>query len=149
MPGSEVCNCTLCHRHGGPPTHYSTPLHKTSTPRVESNEAYLKETVASILNAGHVHYSTLPVGRLLQMAYVIKGSLRSAFIEENGGDGAIVNDLSEGDVTFYPQGLMHYQQNLECEPATFVAAFSSEDPGSVTITTRFFELPTEAIEVMR
>ena len=83
----------------------------------------------------------------MQMLYVIEGNMRSAFVEENGGEGAVVNDLYQGDVMFFPQGLIHYQQNLGCEPATFLAALNNEDPGAVTITTRFFELPTEAIQV--
>lgn len=82
------------------------------------------------------------------MLYVIKGEqVRVAFVEENGGEGAVVNDLAQGDVAFFPQGLIHYQQNLDCEPATFLAALNNDDPGAVTITTRFFELPTEAIQV--
>ncbi|CAM9607934.1 unnamed protein product [Laminaria digitata] len=81
------------------------------------------------------------------MLYTIAGNqLRVAFVEENGGEGAVVNDLYQGDVAFFPQGLIHYQQNLDCEPATFLAALNSEDPGVVTITTRFFELPSEAIQ---
>lgn len=83
----------------------------------------------------------------IQMQYVIEGELRVAFVEENGGEGAVVNDIRRGDVAFFPQGLIHYEQNLSCEPATFLAALNNEDPGAVTITTRFFELPTEAIEV--
>ncbi|CAM9871595.1 unnamed protein product, partial [Ectocarpus sp. 8 AP-2014] len=82
------------------------------------------------------------------MQYVINGEhLRVAFVEENGGEGAVVNDLSQGDVTFFPQGLIHYEQNLGCEPVTFLAALNNDDPGAVTITTRFFELPSEAIQV--
>ena len=42
-----------------------------------------------------------------------------------------------------------YQQNLGCEAAAFLAALNNEDPGAVTITTRFFELPNEAIQVKR
>ncbi|CAN0246633.1 unnamed protein product [Laminaria digitata] len=82
------------------------------------------------------------------MLYTIKGNqLRVAFVEENGGEGSVVNDLYEGDVAFFPQGLIHYQQNLDCEPATFLAALNSEDAGVVTITTNFFQLPSEAIQV--
>lgn len=84
----------------------------------------------------------------MQMLYLIKGNnLRVAFVEENGGEGAVVNDISTGDVTFFPESLIHYQQNLDCEPATYLSALNNEDPGTVTITTRFFELPTEAIQV--
>ena len=73
--------------------------------------------------------------------------MRSAFVEENGGEGAVVNGLYQGDVMFFPQSLIHYQQNLGCEPATYLAALNNKDPGAVTITTRFFELPAEAIQV--
>ena len=82
------------------------------------------------------------------MLYTIKGKqLRVALVEENGGEGAVVNDLYQGDVAFFPQGLIHYQQNLDCDPATFLAALNSEDAGVVTITTNFFQLPSEAIQV--
>ena len=76
----------------------------------------------------------------------MEGDLRVGFTEENGGDRAIINDISQGDVTFFPQGLIHYQQNLGCSPATFVNAFSSEDPGIDTITRSFFNLPAEAVK---
>ncbi|CAN0442552.1 unnamed protein product, partial [Laminaria digitata] len=94
------------------------------------------------INLPHVH------PRATEMLYTIKGNqLRVAFVEENGGEGAVVNDLYQGDVAFFPQGLIHYQQNLDCEPATFLAALNSEDAGVVTITTNFFQLPSEAIQV--
>lgn len=83
----------------------------------------------------------------MQMLYVIEGHLRSGFVEENGGEGAVITDVQQGDVVFYPQALVHYQQNLGCEPASFLAAFDDEDPGTVTISTNFFELPGEAIQV--
>ena len=42
------------------------------------------------------------------MLYTIKGNgLRVAFVEENGGEGAVINDLYEGDVTFFPQALIY------------------------------------------
>ena len=45
-----------------------------------------------------------------------------------------------------PQGYIHFAQNLECEPASFLAAFSNEDPGTITISKRSFELSNEALE---
>ncbi|CAM9823047.1 unnamed protein product [Ectocarpus sp. 4 AP-2014] len=96
---------------------------------------------ACTINLPHIH------PRATEMLYVINGEhLRVAFVEENGGEGAVVNDLSQGDVSFFPQGLIHYEQNLGCEPVTFLAALNNDDPGAVTITTRFFELPSEAIQ---
>lgn len=84
----------------------------------------------------------------MQMIYMLKGKLRTAFVEEAGGTrGAVVNDVSEGDSTFFPKGLVHYQQNLECDEASYVAAVNSEDPGVVFIVPTFFSLPDGAVEV--
>ncbi|CAM9603534.1 unnamed protein product, partial [Choristocarpus tenellus] len=81
------------------------------------------------------------------LLYVIEGhDLRVAFVQENGGNGAVVNDLDSGEVSFFQRGLIHYEQNLSCEPLRYIAALNSEDPGAVTITTRFFELPEEALQ---
>lgn len=79
------------------------------------------------------------------MRYVINGEhLRVAFVEKIGGEGAVVNVLSHGNVTFFPQGLIHHEQNLGYEPVTFLTALNNDDHGAVTISTRFFELPGEA-----
>ncbi|CAN0308541.1 unnamed protein product, partial [Ectocarpus sp. 8 AP-2014] len=53
------------------------------------------------INLPHIH------PRATEMLYVIKGEqVRVAFVEENGGEGAVVNDLAQGDVAFFPQGLI-------------------------------------------
>lgn len=62
-------------------------------------------------------------------------SVRHAFIEENNGR-LIMNDIGEGQVALVPAGLVHFVQNMGCSPATFLAAFSSEDPGVLTTTTQ-------------
>ena len=46
-----------------------------------------------------------------------------------------------------PQGLIHYNQNLDCEPAKFLSALNNEDPGVLMVSTRTFELPIEALTV--
>ena len=33
---------------------------------------------------------------------------------------------------------MHYAQNLQCQPAQFIASFPSSDPGTQTIAASFF-----------
>jgi len=91
------------------------------------------------INLPHVH------PRATELLYVIHGqNLRTAFTEENGGR-VIVNDISTGVATFFPEGLIHYQQNLSCEKSTYLSALNHEDPGVVTVTTQFFSLPEEAI----
>jgi hypothetical protein len=52
--------------------------------------------------------------------------------------------IRTGETTFFPSGLIHYQQNLSCESVTYITALNSEDPG-VVATTQFFALPKEAI----
>ena len=94
------------------------------------------------INLPHIH------PRATEQIYVIEGEhgkLRTAFAEENGGR-VISNDIGRGETTFFPTGLIHYQQNLGCKTATFLAALSSDDPGVVTITTRFFALPSGALK---
>jgi hypothetical protein len=39
-------------------------------------------------------------------------------------------------------------QNMGCEPAVYISALNSEDPGVVTISERTFTLPSEALQVM-
>lgn len=91
------------------------------------------------INLPHVH------PRASEILYVINGSnIRAVFTEENGGR-VISNIMRQGHVTFFPQGLIHYQQNLGCETANYISALNHADPGVVTITTQFFRLPEEAI----
>lgn len=83
--------------------------------------------------------------RASEMIYVIEGSiLRSGLAEENGGR-TLVHDIEAGEVTFYPQGLVHYQQNLGCDTVTFLAAFSHDDPGFFDESLRLFTFPNEAL----
>lgn len=83
--------------------------------------------------------------RATEVIYLIKGShLRTAFVEENGGR-TITNDLSTGQTTFFPQGLIHYQQNLGCKEAVFLASLNNEDPGVVTTAKRLFSLDESAL----
>jgi oxalate decarboxylase/phosphoglucose isomerase-like protein (cupin superfamily) len=125
-----------------------TPAGTLQTLGVEQLPALVGEGLSTVLvnlepcaiNLPHVHQ------RATEMIYVMSGqSLRTAFAEENGGR-VIVNDISEGMATFFPQGLIHYQQNLSCDPVSFIASLNHEDPGVLTITTQFFRLPDEAIE---
>lgn len=85
------------------------------------------------LNLPHHH------PRAAEFGYIVESesstSVRHAFIEENTGR-LIVNDIGEGQVALVPGGLVHFVQNMGCSPATFLAAFSSSDPGVLTTTTQ-------------
>lgn len=84
--------------------------------------------------------------------YIIKSetatSVRHAFVEENGGR-LIMNDIGKGQVALVPAGLVHFLQNMGCSPATFLAAFSSEDPGVVTTTIQVYSRVTIYVRVGR
>ena len=61
-----------------------------------------------------------------------EGPLKTSFVEENGGR-LIENDLKPYQSTFFPQGLLHMQQNLGCNDLQFLSALNSEDPGVLTL----------------
>eukprot|EP00122_Pirum_gemmata_P000414 Pgem_evm1s365 len=91
------------------------------------------------INLPHVH----PRGT--ELIFVFKGSLlRTVFAEENGGR-IITNDITNDTTTFFPQGLMHYQQNMGCDTIAFASSLNSADPGVQTITTQFFKFPIEGV----
>lgn len=129
----------------------STSVHEISATLheyVEDRTNRILEERRVVVSKLHFYLARSLYNERTQMIYVLKGKLRVAFIEEAGGTrGAIVNDLSAGDASFFPLGLVHYQQNLECEEASYVAAVGSEDPGVVFVLPTFFSLPEEAIQV--
>jgi oxalate decarboxylase/phosphoglucose isomerase-like protein (cupin superfamily) len=85
--------------------------------------------------------------RATEMIYIIEGErVQVGFSEENGGR-TIVNVLKKGEATFFPASLIHFEQNLACTPAKFLAALNSEDPGVVTMSWQTFgSLPVYALQ---
>ena len=65
---------------------------------------------------------------------------------ENGGR-TVGATLTPGKAAVFPQGLLHYQQNLGCKPAQFLAALSSEDPGTLSYPERLFSLKDDILSV--
>jgi len=90
------------------------------------------------INLPHVH----PRGT--ELFFVIQGRFKTSFTEENTGR-TITNVVSAGQITVFPQGLLHEEQNNDCEPAIFISAFSSEDPGVLQVVNRLFTFPQEAL----
>eukprot|EP01134_Creolimax_fragrantissima_P001725 CFRG1725T1 len=90
------------------------------------------------INLPHVH------PRATESIYMVDGELTVGFTTEGGR--VIINDISAEQSTFFPQGLLHYQQNLGCEPASFISILNNADPGVVTIPSALMSLPGEALE---
>jgi oxalate decarboxylase/phosphoglucose isomerase-like protein (cupin superfamily) len=87
------------------------------------------------INVPHSH------PRASELLYAIDAEdLQVGFAEENGGR-VIVNRISTGFSTVVPRGLIHYQINLSCKNATYLVAYSSEDPGFVTVMAQTFLFP--------
>jgi oxalate decarboxylase/phosphoglucose isomerase-like protein (cupin superfamily) len=87
------------------------------------------------INVPHSH------PRASELLYAIDAEdLQVGFAEENGGR-VIVNRISTGFSTVVPRGLIHYQINLSCKNATYLAAYSSADPGFVTILAQTLLFP--------
>jgi len=82
------------------------------------------------INLPHIH------PRATEINIIIEGKFETGFFQENNAV-FVMNDLEKGEATVFPQGAIHFEQNLNCDPARFVAAFNSEDPGVSTIATNF------------
>ena len=84
----------------------------------------------------HVH----PRGN--EIFYVLMGGFLTGFLEENGGR-YIENNITTGQAVLFPQGLVHFVQNLNCQNSTFLAMYSNEDAGGLTISTRVFDITNQ------
>jgi hypothetical protein len=66
-------------------------------------------------------------------------------MDAEGKQRVIRNELGPGMLTVFPGGSLHTQLNVECEPATFVASFTSEDPGAAFIVGQTFATSDDVI----
>ncbi|KAJ7314577.1 RmlC-like cupin domain-containing protein, partial [Mycena albidolilacea] len=81
------------------------------------------------MNTPHTH------PRVTEIQYNVNGTICTGMITENGGR-FIMTDLQPSGMIIFPQGSIHFQINEGCEPALFVAAFNSEDPGVLQVAQR-------------
>ncbi|CAF1291930.1 unnamed protein product [Didymodactylos carnosus] len=87
----------------------------------------------------HVH------PRATSMFVVTQGdNVRTGFYNEHTGK-FVVTPLKQYQGTVFPQGALHFEQNLSCKQAVFVAGFNSVDPGLNSGSSTFFQLPIDLI----
>jgi len=91
------------------------------------------------INLPHTH------PRATEINFILSGTFLAGFFEENGAR-FIGNVLHAGMATVFPRGAIHFELNIGCEPAMFVAAFNDEDPGVQTTSLSFFGLPANIIQ---
>ncbi|KAJ7082936.1 spherulin-1B precursor [Mycena belliarum] len=91
------------------------------------------------LNIPHSH------PRADEIITVVDGMLDAGFVQENGFNSVVQTQMGKFQATVFPMGSIHFQQNPTCNPAVFVAALNSEDPGRSDIGTSFWMLPSDIV----
>lgn len=84
--------------------------------------------------------------RASEMMFVSKGSVIAGFVDTK--DRPFQKVLKEGDVFVAPRGLLHYCFNVGYDAATVLSVYSSQNPGSVSISDAMFGLATPAPDVV-
>jgi len=85
-------------------------------------------------NVPHTH------PRATEIQIVVEGGpIYTEMIMENGAR-VVKNNVSLGMATIFPEGSIHFQQNMACEPTIFIASFDNVDPGTSSIANNFFAL---------
>ncbi|CAF1503246.1 unnamed protein product [Didymodactylos carnosus] len=79
-----------------------------------------------------------------EMNLILDGKFQSGFYDFNTNT-FVMNEVRKHMVSLFPRGVIHFEQNLNCKPATFVATFNSDVPGVLTIADGFFGLPAEIV----
>ncbi|XP_022719993.1 germin-like protein subfamily 1 member 13 [Durio zibethinus] len=84
------------------------------------------------LNPPHTH------PRATEILVVVEGTLYVGFVTSNPDNRLFTKVLYPGDVFVFPVGLIHFQFNVGKTNAVAFAAFSSQNPGVITIANAVF-----------
>ncbi|KAL4193159.1 hypothetical protein AMTRI_Chr06g175580 [Amborella trichopoda] len=69
---------------------------------------------------------------------VVEGTLYVGFVTSNPENHLICKTLKKGDVFVFPEGLIHFQQNVGYGNSVAIAGLSSQNPGVITIANAVF-----------
>ncbi|CAK9175434.1 unnamed protein product [Ilex paraguariensis] len=84
------------------------------------------------INPPHTH------PRASEILTVLHGTLNVGFVTSNPENRLIMKVLQTGDVFVFPQGLIHFQQNIGPTNAVAIAGLGSQNPGVITIANAVF-----------
>ncbi|KAL6197098.1 hypothetical protein ACLB2K_032710 [Fragaria x ananassa] len=84
------------------------------------------------VNPPHTH------PRATEILTVLEGSLQVGFVTSNPENKLITKILQPGDVFVFPEGLVHFQYNVGYTIAVAYSAFSSQNPGTITLANTVF-----------
>ena len=63
-----------------------------------------------------------------------------------GENQEVASVLNKFEGTVFPQGSIHYQFNVACEPAKFAASLNHENPGTVQVAQAMFSLDPQVVQ---
>lgn len=84
------------------------------------------------LNTPHTHPRATEF-----LTLVTDSNMLTGFVLENGLPTEFNTTLTQYQGTVFPQGSIHFQQNLDCKPAVAIAGLNSDDPGASSIAQNF------------
>jgi len=73
-----------------------------------------------------------------------QGQIFTQFIAETGAV-LVSNTLNTLGSTLFPKGSIHLEYNPTCEPATFIAAFNTNDPGVSFVAANLFSFEDQLV----
>ncbi|XP_010546789.1 PREDICTED: probable germin-like protein subfamily 2 member 5 [Tarenaya hassleriana] len=82
------------------------------------------------INPPHIH------PRATEIIFVLEGQLNVGFLTTAGK--LVSKTLEKGDVYVFPKALIHFQHNVGKGPASAIAAFNSQLPGTQSIASTLF-----------
>ncbi|KAL5155878.1 Germin-like protein 5-1 [Glycine soja] len=82
------------------------------------------------INPPHTH------PRATEVVFVLEGTLDVGFITT--ANVLISKTINKGEIFVFPKGLVHFQKNNGKEPASVIAAFNSQLPGTQSIALTLF-----------
>lgn len=87
------------------------------------------------LNPPHTH------PRATEIVFVLDGELDVGFITTS--NVLISKSIKKGEIYVFPKGLVHFQKNNGKDPASVIAAFNSQLPGTQSIGATLFAATPE------
>ncbi|EHY54705.1 hypothetical protein ABEF92_003891 [Exophiala dermatitidis] len=84
------------------------------------------------LNTPHIHPRATEF-----LTLVTDTNMLTGFVLENNLSTEFNTTLTQFQGTVFPMGSIHFQQNLDCEPAVAIAGLNSDDPGASSIAQNF------------
>lgn len=94
------------------------------------------------LNTPHIHPRASEFFTLVTDNEV---PMLTGFVLENGLTDEFNTTLTQFQGTVFPMGSIHFQQNLDCKPATAIAGLSSDEPGASSIAQNFIKFLDPAV----